>query len=42
VALGQMKTKGKLVQQEINQIADAGIPIFDILSEKLHLTQEQL
>lgn len=42
VALGQMKTKWKLVQQEINQIAERGIPIFEILKNKLHLTQEQL
>lgn len=41
-ALGQMKTKGKLVQQEVNQIAERGIPIFDILREKLELTNEQL
>nr|HPO06090.1 tape measure protein [Candidatus Gracilibacteria bacterium] len=27
-ALGQMQTKGKLVQQEVNQIAETGIPIF--------------
>jgi hypothetical protein len=30
------------VQQEINQIAERGIPIFEILKNKLHLTQEQL
>ena len=42
VALGQMQTKGKLVQQEVNQIAERGIPIFEILRKKLGLTQEQL
>jgi tape measure domain-containing protein len=35
VALGQMQTKGKLVQQEVNQIAERGIPIFEILRQKL-------
>ena len=42
VALGQMQTKGKLVQQEVNQIAERGIPIFEILRQKLWLTQAQL
>lgn len=42
IALWQMQTKGRLVQQEVNQIAERGIPIFDILREKLWLTNEQL
>uniref|UniRef100_A0A6M3KWM7 Putative tail tape measure protein n=1 Tax=viral metagenome TaxID=1070528 RepID=A0A6M3KWM7_9ZZZZ len=41
-ALGQMATKGKVVQQELNQLAERGIPIFDILREKFSLTSEQL
>jgi tape measure domain-containing protein len=42
IALWQMQTKWRLVQQEVNQIAERGIPIFEILREKLWLTQEQL
>jgi len=37
-----MQTKGRLVQQEVNQIAERGIPIFEILRQKLGLTQAQL
>lgn len=42
IALWQMQTKGRLVQQEVNQIAERWIPIFEILREKLGLTNEQL
>lgn len=42
VALWQMQTKGKLVQQELNQIAERWVPIFQILKDKLWLTQEQM
>lgn len=41
-AFGQIQTKGKLVQQELNQIAERWIPVFDILRDKLWLTSEQL
>lgn len=42
VALGQMQTKGKVVTQELRQMAERGIPVFDILKEKLNLTSEQV
>ncbi len=41
-ALGQMQTKGKVVTQELLQLAERGIPVFDILKEKLDLTGEQV
>jgi tape measure domain-containing protein len=41
-ALGQMQTKGKVVTQELLQLAERGIPVFDILKEKLELTGEQV
>lgn len=41
-ALGQIYTKGKLMNEEMRQLAEAGIPAYEILQEKLGLTQEQL
>jgi tape measure domain-containing protein len=41
-ALGQIYTKGRLAQQELLQLTEAGIPAFEILREKLNLTQEEL
>lgn len=41
-AIGQIRGKGKLAMQELYQIAETGIPVFDILSEKLGLTREQI
>lgn len=41
-ALGQMYTKGRLQQQELLQLTEAGIPAFEILQQKLGLTKEQL
>lgn len=41
-ALGQMQTKGKVATQELLQLAERGIPVFDILKEKLNLTGEQV
>lgn len=41
-ALGQIHTKGKLAQQEMLQLTEAGIPAFEILQEKLNLTRDQL
>lgn len=41
-ALGQMQTKGKVVTQELMQMAERGIPVFDILKEKLEMTGEQV
>jgi len=41
-ALGQIYTKGKLMNEELRQLAEAGIPVYDILREKLGLTSEQI
>lgn len=41
-AFGQIQTKGKLVQQELNQIAERWVPVFEILRDELGLTQDQL
>lgn len=42
VAMGQIRTKGKLATQELLQLTEAGIPAFEILQEKLGLTKDQL
>lgn len=42
IALGQMKTKGKASAEEMMQLAERSIPAFEILKEKLKLTQKQL
>ena len=41
-AMGQIYTKGRLMNEEMRQLAEAGIPAYEILREKLGLTQEQL
>lgn len=41
-ALGQVQAKGRLMGEEIRQIAETGIPIYDILQKKLGLTGDQL
>lgn len=41
-AIGQINTRGKLAQQEMLQLTEAGIPAFEILQEKLGLTRDQL
>lgn len=41
-ALGQVYTKGRLMNEEMRQLAEAGIPAYEILQEKLGLTQKQL
>lgn len=41
-ALGQIYTKGTLKAEEIRQLAEAGIPAYDILREKLQLTDEAM
>jgi tape measure domain-containing protein len=41
-ALGQINTKGRLYNEEIRQLTEAGIPAYEILQEKLGLTQDQL
>lgn len=42
IALGQIKTKGKLATQELLQLTEAGIPAFEILKDTLGLTRDQL
>jgi len=41
-ALWQIEAKGKLSTEEVLQIAERGIPIFDILRNELGLTEEEL
>ena len=41
-AIGQIYTKGRLMNEEMRQLAEAGIPVYDILQEKLGLTAEEL
>ena len=41
-AMGQIYTKGRLMNEEMRQLAEAGIPAYEILRDKLGLTQEQL
>lgn len=41
-ALGQIMTKGRLANEEIRQLANANIPIYEILQEELGLTGAQI
>ncbi len=41
-AVGQISTKGKASAEELMQLAEAGLPVFDILKEKLHLTGQEV
>lgn len=41
-ALGQIYTKGRLMNKEMRQLAEAGIPVYEILVEKLGLTVDEL
>lgn len=41
-AMGQILTKGRLAAEEIRQLANANIPIYDILQEQLNLTGDQI
>ncbi len=41
-ALGQIYTKGKLSAEELLQLAERGVPAYEILKEKLGLTADQL
>jgi len=41
-ALGQIQAKGKVSAEELMQLAERGVPVFEILQEKLGLTKEQL
>lgn len=42
MALGQMRAKGKVSAEEMNQLAERGIPAWDILSKKVGKTKEEL
>ncbi len=42
LAMGQIATKGKLMSQEIRQLAERGIPAYEILNEELGITGEML
>lgn len=41
-ALGQMKTKGRIAGEEIRQLANANVPIYEILQEELGLTGDEI
>lgn len=41
-ALGQILTKGKLAAEEVRQLANANIPIYNILKEQLKLTGQEI
>jgi tape measure domain-containing protein len=41
-ALGQMRAKGKLSFEEINQLTERGIPAWDILAKKVGRTKEEI
>lgn len=42
LALGQMAAKGKVSQQEMNQLAETGLPVRDILAKGLGVTTSAL
>lgn len=39
-ALGQMQAKSKISTEDINQLAEVGIPVWDILSKKMGLSKK--
>lgn len=41
-ALGQIQSKGKVSAEELMQMAERGIPVFQILEKQLGLTKDQL
>lgn len=41
-ALGQIYTKGRLVGQEVLQLTEAGVPVYDILNKKLGITEKEM
>lgn len=41
-ALGQILTKGRLAAEEVRQLANANIPIYDILKEEMNLTGTEI
>lgn len=42
IALGQMRASGTVLKQDLNQLINLNIPVFDILQEKLGLTAQQV
>lgn len=42
LALGQIQTKGKLSAEELMQLAERGLPVYQILEKQLGLTKKQL
>lgn len=41
-AIGQMRAKGKVSAEEMNQLAERGIPAWDILAKKVGVTKAEL
>jgi len=41
-ALGQIHTKGKVSAEELMQLAEKGIPAYEILADKLNLTKKEV
>jgi tape measure domain-containing protein len=41
-ALGQIQAKGKVSSEELLQLAERGLPVYEILREELNLTAEQV
>lgn len=41
-AMNQMKTKGKVMAEEMRQLANANIPIYRIMSEQLGIAKEEI
>jgi tape measure domain-containing protein len=41
-AIGQMRAKGKVSAEEMNQLAERGIPAWDILAKKVGITKAEL
>lgn len=42
MALGQMLTKGKVSAEEMNQLAERGIPAWDLMASKMGMSKAQL
>ncbi len=42
MALGQIRTKGTVQAEELLQLAERGVPVYEILQQKLGLTAEQV
>jgi tape measure domain-containing protein len=41
-AMGQIQSKGKLMAQDVNQLAEAGIPVWDILAQSMGKTKAEV